>query len=171
MANDFLKGGYQTLRVDSENLQKDIKALENRVDPKNKDKATNSPSSPSGVNENPFARKQTTGDDGYGDGINRGCTIDDLLNGYVIDEEALAAIDECLLYISSEWDLSDILSKNVTDVEKLISTNCAKATSKLLSSIIDPPRVIYDTLLRMARKIMAVSLVINNQKMIYVPVK
>ena len=169
MANDFLKGGYQTLRVDSENLKKDIRALENRYGDDNKHEEARSPTGT--TNNNPFARKQTDGD-GYGDsGINRGYTMDDLLNGYVIDNETLSSIDECLIFISSEWDLSDILSKNLTDVEKLISTKCFKATSNLLSSIIDPPRVIYDTLLRLARKIMAVSLVVNNQKMIYVPVK
>merc|ERR1711920_559298 len=37
------------------------------------------------------------------------------------------------------------------------------------SSIIDQPNILYETLLRLSRKIMAISLVIDNQKMIYVP--
>ena len=68
-------------------------------------------------------------------------------------------------------DTPNYRPKDLTDVERLISTKCANAANNLTSTIIDPPRVIYDTLLRLARKVMAVNLVVNNQKMVYVPVK
>lgn len=172
MADDFFGQRYHTQRV-NQDITKDIEALETPIggddEKREVDPFASSPEADdNNIANNPFARKKTMGDE---DGSAGGCTMDDLLNGYIINNELLSAIDECLIYISQEWDLSDILSKDLTDVERLISTKCAKAANNLTSTIIDPPRVIYDTLLRLARKVMAVNLVVNNQKMIYVPVK
>ena len=169
MADDWNSVRYQTQRV-NQDITKDIQALETPLKGNEEEKDTLQPTT---TGSSPFARIHSVEPDDVDDNNNSnpGCTIDDLLNGYVVNDEAVSAIDECLIHIAQEWDLSDILSKDITDVEKLVSTKAKDATNVLLSSIIDPPNVIYDTLLRIARKIMAVSLVINNEKMVYVPVK
>ena len=155
--------GHETNGV-SRDVSKDLIALESIHS--SKETVDDDPfSSTSPIESNPFKQRHDDDDDVMG-----GYTMNDLLNGYVVDEETLSAVDECLLVISSKWDVSDILSKDVTDCERLLSANCNKAHSVILSSIIDQPNVLYETLLRLSRKIMAISLVIDNQKMIFVPV-
>eukprot|EP01084_Bolivina_argentea_P167991 291427_1 len=97
------------------------------------------------------------------------CTINDLLNGYVRHKHALDAFDECLYNLVREWDTSDFLTKTFSDCKKLLSEKCAQAHSQLLDMMRDPKDTIYQTLLRLARKIKVVNLIIGNQKMVYIP--
>eukprot|EP01083_Nonionella_stella_P049657 132250_1 len=160
MADDFFRQKYKTQRVNRD-VSQDLAALETPVlQEEKKDYFALDPSQKS----NPFKTQIIDEEDNTG-----GYTIDDLLNGYVIDEETISAIDECLVHISTEWDWTQIVTKDLTDCERLIVKKCNIAHSTIISSIIDPPNVLYDTLLRLARKMKAISLVLGNQKMIYVP--
>eukprot|EP01084_Bolivina_argentea_P079702 144514_1 len=157
MADEFFSQRYKTQRLNRD-LSQDLNALSTPV--KSDEKAD--PFKLESIDSNPF--KQQADADAIG-----GYSIHDLLNGYVKDEDTLLAIDECLITISSEWDLSDILSKNVTDCERFVTQKCKQPLSSIVSSIIDPPHILYDMLLLLARKMKAISLVGGNQKMIYVP--
>eukprot|EP01084_Bolivina_argentea_P292777 503426_1 len=139
MANDFFGQRYKTQHVNRD-IDLDLAALETPIGQNDDD--------PFIIEHKQQTRAQIIDEEANTGGFK----IDHLLNGYVIDKEILSAIDECLIHILSEWDLTQILTKDVTDCERLIVKKCNIALSTIISSIIDPPNVLYNTLLRLARK-------------------
>ena len=104
--------------------------------------------------------------DGYG--------IDDLLNGYVVDEETMSAVDDALITIITEWSTIDELTGNGRDIKRyhaLMESKCPDAHSVLKDKLTDSPREIHEIMMRNARWILKTSLVLKNEKMVYVPVK
>ena len=169
MAEDFFKHSNVTQRANID-ITKDLAALElPTTDPGfGSDHQSQDEADPL------FQRAQTVTDD-----ID-GFTLDSILSGYAINADTLHAIDECLLIMCAEEDfIADIVKEEdpqrrlplvVSQTEDLLNKKCPKAVDRLRNYLIDAPGAIYDHLFRLACKIKQISLITNNQKMIYVPV-
>ena len=179
MAEDFIPGFAKTVRVkhDGNDLSRDLNLLENAElgvrgtdddtgDDEKGDQVIMFYDVPPDHNIN---RTTTTLDTDYQDGYG----IEDLLNGYVVDEETIGAVDEALITIISEWSTIDELTSNGRDIERydaLMESKCPDAYYLLKSKLTDSANEIYEKLMRISRWILKAGLVLKNEKMVYVPV-
>ena len=117
MAEDFIPGFGKTVRVhDGGDLSRDLGLLEaasNAFPPVDDDDDEKEVAVFHDIDSNNAVNRSTTTldidfADGYG--------LDDLLNGYVIDEEAISAVDDALINIITEWSSIDELTSNGRDI-------------------------------------------------------
>eukprot|EP01084_Bolivina_argentea_P082543 149457_1 len=100
-----------------------------------------------------------------------GYKLSDLLNGLVQDPNTLKSFDECLNVIVSEYNDSNILKVSMNEIETLLNKKNNSSYKQILNTVIDSNYHIFDTLLRVARKIKAIGLVTKQQRMIHIPHK
>eukprot|EP01083_Nonionella_stella_P114891 340087_1 len=99
-------------------------------------------------------------------------SIIEVLNQTVKHQQAMDAIDQCIHIILKTWNIQQLKTKQAEDLYELLQQKQHKMTvggDVLRLFFYDKPSLICSKILRIAKRISAMKLLLDHQKMVYLP--